>query len=309
MRDTRVVTLLSNESMDLYPDNTVCRFRNALQLDLDPMKRYECCLRSMSFVRSWPNFFPGVDYTITYRSAAAAGESSPLPDVVRTVAPGYYRKEDFERSVRNERMQTRRVSKSDVSTGAVNLHRSECRLIWVDAIQKFRVVFDGGRLLADHTNALMYKRINLSRFKSDMEHTYDTVTLSPALAQKCGFGDGSAERVFVWDKTNAQTQTHDSDFAVHFDPIDCFHLQCSLVQSDHHVGLGKYPILDLIPLASPGSYGARQTYTPAENTFFDVNTAEAQFPRVLITDLAGNLVPFDFGIASVTLLLREKRDE
>ena len=53
---SRVVTVLSNESGDLFPANTPSRFRNQLQLDLEPGVEYEVALISVSYVKSTFNF-------------------------------------------------------------------------------------------------------------------------------------------------------------------------------------------------------------------------------------------------------------
>ena len=263
--------------MDIYPENKIAQFRNGVDLQLDPTISYECCLHSVSFVKSWYNFTSDESYWISYVKNGRTQGTNTV-----TLHPGYYDKQTFLTSVQNiERDQ------NDID----NVHRKECVLSFDPTVYKFKLVFQHADRNAN------------TRSKGEPDSLYDGVILSQDLARKTGFGDGSRVRALAWDN-GRPSQIHYSDHAVNFDPLDYFLLQTSLIQPNHNIGNGLYPVLGLIP--STSSYGERETFTPKSRLWFEISKEELNCPEFVFMSPNGGLLPFQFGTSSVTLLIRPR---
>ena len=150
----KVLTVLSSDSMDFFPENTVARFRNNIDLQLDPSKRYQACLHSVSFVRSWYNFLRSEDYHVTYRSRHTS-RSNRVP-----IEPGYYDRQTFFFAVKNRDQPTENVYTTDRS----------CTISFDDTSYRFSVTFT-------------------REFSMTKKLAYDSIVLSADLARKLGFGE------------------------------------------------------------------------------------------------------------------------
>ena len=257
-----VLTVLSSDSMDYYPDNTVARFRNNIDLQLDPDKRYVACLHSISFVRSWYNFLRSESYSATYVSRSGSRNRIVIP-------PGYYNRNAFNRIIKN---------KAQLTTNTMSYDRS-CVITFEEATYRFKVTFT-------RTMSINKKLV------------FDQVVLSPDLARKLGFGDGSGESILTWDN-HEDTQIFYSTHPVNFDPIDFFCVSSSLIKPTHNIGKHMYRVLALVP--SKRGYGTRKTHAPRDPLWFEVSSEEIRQPEFILT----TLMPFEFGTSSITLMVKE----
>ena len=302
-RGEKIVTLLSNDSLDVYPDNKIGRFRSQLDLLLDPDTKWEAALHSCSYVRSWNNFSSRDLYYMVYW-CRETNERSQL-----VIPPGHYDQESFVRRC------------VPPPTGDGREHK-EVVIRWDPNVYKFVVQFDRRFAAAEEDNELVPddddddddegtegeekpssgqgRRLKAGR------GLYDVVLMSPAFAQKLGFGNGK-EGVSLYWNNGQSSQRYWSSLPVQFDAIDSFLLQTSFVHSTHHIGRGMYPVLAVVPAA--GEWGVRQTYTPQQRLYFDVNLGQVDFPETLLTTLSGDIVPFSFGVSAVTLVVREKNPD
>lgn len=257
--------------MEQYPSNTVARFRNDLDLQLDPSKRYKVCLRDITFVRSWFNFLRSGQYAMTYMSEEGSR--------VVTVEPGHYSISNFES----------RVSNRVLREGSNSLYVTyrECTLTFDPILYKFKIVFST-RVLRNKNTA--------------SEPLYDSCKLSPDLARITGFGDGTEEAHIRWDN-GEDTQTHYSTHPINFDPVDMFIVQTSLIRPNHFIFGGMYPVLALVPSSS--QYGQRERFEPKTPLWFDISMEEINSPEFILTTLHGQHVAFEFGPCSLSLLVRE----
>ena len=266
----KVLTVLSSDSMDFYPENSVARFRNNIDLQLDPSKRYEACLHSVSFVRSWYNFLRSEDYHVTYRNKNTSRNNRVV------IEPGYYDRQTFFFAVKNRNQQSENVYANDRS----------CAISFDNTSFRFSVTFT-------------------QEFSMTKKLAYDSVVMSADLARKLGFGDGSSDRTLEWSNGES-TQVFYSDYPVNFDPIDFFCVNTSLIKPTHNIGQHRYSVLALV--SSKASYGDRETYTAKDPLWFEVSKEEMLQPEFVLTTLTGRLVPFEFGTSSLTLLVKEIDD-
>ena len=264
---SKVVTVLSNESMKLFPNNTIARFRNALDLQLDFSKNYQVCLHDISFTKSWFNFTRDETYTVTY----SLGGANPNE---RIIAPGYYEKKVFQDSAKNRTFQN----------GTFHSNQ-ECSIGFDEPSHKFVILFIR----------------NQGKKKKGRPIEHDRVTLSADLSRKLGFGD--KERTFDWDN-GLDMQTYYSDHTIYFDPIDFFSVSTSLIKPTHNIGDQLYPCIAFVPSTS-GKHGARESYSPRDPIWFELSREEIHQPEFILTTINGDLMPFEFGPCSITLLIRE----
>ena len=263
----RVLTLVSTKDMHVFPQNTVAEFRNRVALGLDPDKKYEAALHSITWTRSWYNFLRQETYEISYRNTG--GQRRQF-----TIKPGYYDMETFTRTVTNR----------DVDAyGRYTRTNADVVLSFDKATHKFRLVF----------GAYETER------KAGAEY-YNQVTLSPDLARKCGFGTRTS---FEWTEAPA-LQTFESEEGVNFDPVTLAVLQTDLIGPHHAIGDGLYPVLAFVP--STASYGQREVYTPVEKLWFPLASTHVQDVRVYISTTSGDVLAFEYGTLVLTVVLREK---
>ena len=130
---------------------------------------------------------------------------------------------------------------------------------------------------------------------------YDSVTLSPDLSRKLGFG--REERTFEWEDKPRDTVYY-SDHVVNFNPIDFFCVSTTLIKPTHNIGEKMYPVICMVPSTSP-EYGVRQSYSPKNPIWFELSHEDIRQPEFILTTITGKLMPFEFGPCSVTLLIEE----
>ena len=298
MSDMRVLTCLSTDSMQMYPDNKISHFRNDVDLQLNPATRYECCLHSISFVKSWYNFFRDEEYTITYKKTSAPDEARPV-----VIAPGYYSRDEFVAKCENveqfsEDVAVGHAGPNTLSRGSSQsagvVHR-EAKLSWDPTKYKFKIKFESKLVqLANRQHA--------SRKSSALAvPLYDCVVLSKDLARKTGFGDGSEPVTLEW-KDKSDSAEYFSTHAINFDPLDYFLLQSSIMSPSHHLGAAMRSVLAVVPCT--GEYGMRETFFPKDKLWFEVSKADVNCPEFILSSARGTLMPFEYGTCSCTLLLR-----
>ena len=296
-RGEKIVTLLSNDSLDVYPDNKIGRFRSQLDLLLDPDTKWEAALHSCSYVRSWNNFSSQDLYYAVYW-CRETNERSQL-----VIPPGHYDQESF----------VRRCVPPPAGDGR---EHKEVVIRWDPNVYKFVVQFDlkDSQEEEEEDNELVPAAAAAGEGERPKPRPgvkagrglYDALLMSPAFAQKIGFGNGEEGASVFWNNGRS-SQRYESTLPVQFDAIDSFLLQTSFVHSTHHIGRGMYPVLAVVPAA--GEWGVRQTYTPQQRLYFDVNLGQADYPETLLTTLSGDIVPFSFGVSAVTLVVREKNPD
>ena len=269
--------------MGVYPQNTIAKFRNAIDLNLDPSREYEVCLYSVSFVKSWYNFtreaLESGGYWISYeRNGAPQGQNRI------NLTPSFYTKDSFSMAVKN-------IEPDTGENSLLDGERRECVLSYDNNWNRFRIDFKIPETLAKK------RTLNVSQL-------YDGLIVSAQLALRTGFGDGSQDRSFPWNNEK-RSQTYYSDYPIHFDPYSYFLLQTSLIKPNHNIGGGLYPVLAFVP-CDQGEWGQRQTFYPQQKLWHDLDMAEKNAPEVLFTAPIGGNMPFERGTSSVTLVIREK---
>ena len=310
----KIFTALSTSSLKLYPDNTIAKFCNAVNLQLDPAVEYECALHSVSFVKSWYNFESDDAYYISYVkhglesfNELRQGDNSNTVHIPR----GYYDKTTFTARVVNEddsppspppSPPTSPKSPPMSKRKRILVRRrptrwNEVTLSFDPTTYKFRVRF------AHMTSPPKKKADGTAR------EPYDGVILSKALALKTGFSNDASVtgHAIAWTNGEAE-QTFYSEHAVNFDPIDHFYLQTSLIKPTHAIGNGLFSVLSTVPVFDLG-FGSRQTFTPQERLWYPVSRESLDCPEFVFMSPTGGLMPFEFGTSMVTVLIRPRQDD
>ena len=275
--------------MGVYPQNTIAKFRNVIDLNLDPSREYEVCLYSVSFVKSWFNFtreaLESGGYWISYeRNGAPQGQNRI------NLRPGWYTKDTFSMAIKN-------IETGNNQNSLLDGERRECVLSYDNNWSRFRIDFaipEGGGGGGDGERK---RTLNVSNL-------YDGLIMSAQLALRTGFGDGSQDRAFSWNNEKT-SQTYFSDYPIHFDPYTYFLLQSSLIKPNHNIGGGLYPVLAFVP-CDQGEWGQRQTFYPQQKLWHDLSMEEKNHPEILFTAGIGGNMPFEEGTSTVTLVIREK---
>ena len=268
------VTLLSHPEKD-YPDNTPTRFRNQIDLGLDPGKDYEVALHSVSFMNAYINFKEGRSYWVEYYSGATNTRRR------RTLPAGYYSQKEFTYKISNYEKLVR--NPNETVFRQVGYH-AEALLEFNSAINRFEIVF---------TKEHQGKRISVN--------LYNEVRLSPDMAQLLGFD----ETHFVWDTTTPGKTVYTADRITDWGQTSLIAVQCSLAMSEHHLSGGKYSILNLIPLQNT-KFGERVYFQATVPIWYKLNRADVFHPLTLLTCVEADNQELAFNsTTSLTLRIRE----
>ena len=280
----RLLTVRSDESMNLFPDNTIAQFRNHINLDLKSHIEYEVCVKAVSYRKSWFNFKRDERCYLVYKNSES--------DISRRVdfSPGYYTIDQFRDNA---------INRTDIEVSKPNSRLKfrketiypESELIFHEPSGKFCVSF---------------KQLPSNFIRASREEIggrlYDSVIISKDLSKKIGFGD--KERELLWDNGQSH-QEYFSDFPIDFHPLDEFSVQTDLIKPSHHIGENIYSVIALVP--STGKHGHRHVYTPPfePQFWYPLSKANIKSPEFVFISKNGKKVPFETGHSSVTLIIRE----
>ena len=281
--DEQILTVTSLDSIEAYPENKIARFRSLIDLGLDPSKEYECSLHEVSLVRSWFNFSRTGDYWMAYYDPD--GNNDRLD-----IEPNFYSQQQFYRVIdaHNSWYDNNFVS---------HRHLRQATLLWDPRAHVFELRFVESPETAD-------------RRRNKNFIWWDRVRLSADLAKMTGFLHPDSEepyRELAWTNQRRE-QSFRSEFPVPWEPFDYVYLQSSLIRPAHNIGADRASLLCVIPLDGLReiSYGTRISYMPRRELWFPMNSQE-RAPEFVFQQPSGKTVPFEFGTATCTLRIREKR--
>ena len=267
------VTLLSHPETD-YLDNSPTRFRNKIDLGLDPAKEYEVALHSISFINCYNNFKQGKQYYIEYYNPTLQLRKRI------TLPAGYYSQKEFQQKIANYDRLIWHPNNADFRQ--VGYH-AEATLEFNSAIGRFQIVFTRERHIKKNSSY------------------YNEVVLSPDLAELTGFD----ETTFRWDPTTQSSVTHVADRITDWGRTSLVAVQCSLAMSEHYLSGGKFSVLNLIPLQNT-EFGERVYFQAMVPIWYKLNRGEMFHPLTILTCVERDNQQLAFNsTTSLTLRIRE----
>lgn len=284
--DSTVITLPSNASMKIYPQNLTSEYQVCLprQMDLTGAQ-YEVGLTGFQYPRSWFNFNTKTHYSVLYTMAEAEeGQSvewcSPLFDPNGEDDGGD-----------DEESRTRRVVRS--------LYKTRRSVVppghYISPNEVMDLVNPSTKVGASFAYNQARRKVSLY-FRPGLHGCLYKVRLTAALAEKLG-----------WPREELTLFGRESDIieaprTMCLDTVDLIYVHCDMAADAHVVGDATTCLLRVIPVA--GDPGQVVSYEPKRVDWFPVRMSQFRTVRVLITDGYGDRIPFESGTCSVKLLLR-----
>ena len=292
MEEEIVLTVTSKDSMEIYPRNTIANFRSKVDLPLDGDSDWECCVHSVSYVKSWYNALAEGDYWMEYQHA----NNESLNSKVRVI-PAFYERHNFATTVQTEGMTQFH------NTLTRENRKTACTLAYDTTFHRFKVVFYHTPYPTPYPSTSR----KTTKILDEEDIDYNRVIISRDLANLTGFSQcgrltSKGHRELVWENFNEEKiyWAEDRDL---FEPTSYFWLQSSIIKPTHNIGGSQHPVLALVPVDPRLKYGERTMYTPIRELWFPMDVHE-KHPRFVFTDEHGKLVSFNSGTSTVQLRCR-----
>lgn len=283
-----VLTLPSNASAHLFPDNTTSCYRVKLPRTLNFVGEWEIGLTGFNYSRTWYNFpiresfFAVVDrFLVEARAASANGGEGETDD-----------DDDGDNGDGNE--ETSHDNHSD------------------DNFKRTRVNFTHGHYSSP---SQILNVLNDSRLSDVLRYSYSSidqkirivirwgdrvrVRFSADLSLKLGWPPG---KTVLWLSPG---ETLVAPNVLNLDNLDLIFVHCDIAQDSHIVGGQLLPLLKTVSVS--GYYGDNTNYEPKIVDWLPLRASSFHTARVLITDAEGQTVPFEKGNCSVKVHLRRTR--
>ena len=304
---TSVMSLPSNSSMDVYPNNTVADYRIQLPRTLTFNTPHEVALTAFHYPVSWFNFPAGEEYSVTYRYFAmerdghrmnwgedqGGGEMSESLMIVDGLPEVYTRDTllvtDEEGRITN--MDEHLPCEFKRKVNHVVLEPG----LYQDVEDVLKAMQRGNEEHMDFHYSRVTQKVTL-KWTAGGYRTL--VSLSPALSAKLGFG----YRRSSWRRKKGGTVT--GLHVVTMDFIDTLYVNCDLAADSHVVGDAMVPLLKAVSVT--GRHGDTVAYEPRVLDWLPLSRNRFDTIRVLITDGTGKPVPFERGHSMVRVHLRER---
>ena len=269
------LSLVSNSSMNIFPDNTsshfVCKFPEELYyIDGD----YEVAMTSFQCIKTWYTLREDEDYEIKLYAANANIEESVIEEGT-----------EFQVELSSFTIKHGVYENSEDLIQAINNKINEIGL--------------------DHYFSFEYDNISkkISISFSDPEERWFKVSLTKDLTRKLGFLNFKCDQ--GWVSVYGQSgQTREGGYTVRLDEIDQIFVTCDLAQNLHVVGDIKSPLLHIVP--SYGKFGDTIVFEPKTLIWLPIKRKSFDTAEIYITDAQGRNIPFSSGTSIVRVDIRRK---
>lgn len=327
-----MLSLPSDSSMDLYPDNTISHYRIKLDrpIELEDGFDYEVGMTGFIYPKTW--------YNIGRYELCALSTSHRLPEG-EDIAPASL-VDDMASLSLGAPTPVRTNAEYVVDRGDVNGHgyppsgsdtpptayeeppQNPDALAQsrppqygeYDQRKAFKFQLQPGRYRdTDH----VIQELNRKRAWSGITFYYKQVTdqvtieisarqagkirlrMTPDLSLKLGFGPDE----FMWAGPYGARIT--SLGVSRMEPINMIHVHCDIIQSAHYVGHQMAPLLKSVGIS--GKHGDIVTFEPQWIDFFPLRLRRFDTIQVLLSSDTGRPVPFERGRSLVKLHIRRAR--
>ena len=269
------LSLVSNSSMSLFPDNTsshfVCKFPEQLYYNDG---EYEMAMTSFQCRKSWYTFREDEEYSIKFFVAHGDYDELEIKNGVNTMV------ELANFSLKSGVYESGHVLQEEINN---------------------KIIEKGLHGYYDFEYDDITKKMKLSF--TDTDNRWYKVHMSDDLARKLGFINFPSEHnwVSVYGKPGKMIE---GGFTVRIDEIDQIFVACDLVQNNHVVGDIKSPLLHIVP--SSGSFDSVINFEPSTLLWLPIKRKTFDMAEVYITDAQGRNIPFSSGTSVVRVDIRRK---
>lgn len=279
---TTVITLPSNSSSDIYPENTTANFRVELPKALEFDGPHEVALTGFCYPKSWYNFPSHHQFSLRLTTV-----SGSLPPLEIDLPSGYYDSvEDalkiIDRKVKRENYPL--VFKYSSITQKVKIY---CVAEFPD-VETYEILMSGRLAL----------KLGFTGADADIPHTrfltrdYEAEEESGRVLPPVGLLAYPLHTILAPHTVQMHT-------------IDLIYVNCNLASDAHVVGGMRVPLLKTVPVT--GAYGTVVSYEPRVLDWFPLRNSRIKTITVLITDGEGRPVPFERGHLTVKVHVRRAR--
>ena len=269
------LSLVSNSSMSLFPENTsshfVCKFPEQLYYNDG---EYEMAMSAFQCRKSWYTFREDEKYSMKLFVAHGDFDELEIKDGVETMVElaNFSLKSGVYES---GNVLQEEINKKITETGLNEYYDFE----YDDITKKMKLPF------------------------TDPDNRWYKVHMSDDLARKLGFINFPSEQkwVSVYGKPGKDIE---GGFTVRIDEIDQIFVTCDLVQNNHVVGDIKSPLLHIVP--SSGPFDSVINFEPSTLLWLPIKRKSFDTAEVYITDAQGRNIPFSSGTTVVRVEIRRK---
>ena len=270
------ISLVSNSSMNFFPDNTSshfsCQFPEELYYN-DAI--YEIALVSFQCNKSWYSLRDDEVYSIDFFIGN----------------PNYT--EDEIKSAEHNSTIMQLIDKIVIPSG---VYENESELV-----EKLKKIYTEESIFRFEYDS-MTKKITIEILGT--ENYWYKICMSKDLARKLGFQNypvDSEDHIYVHSKAN---QTITAKHTVRLNELDQIFVTCDLAENLHIVGDIKTPLLHIIPVS--GKFNDIINFEPKTLIWLPLKKNSFTTSEVYITDAQGRNVPFSSGISIVRVNIRRK---
>ena len=274
---TSVITLPSNSSSDVYPDNTTGNFRVELAKALEFEGPHEVALTGFCYPKTWYNFPTRYQYWIRLTTV-----SGTLPMREIELANGHYDSmADLLKSIQRK----------------IDRHNYPVTFWYSPITQKVKIYCAQASSQCESIDVVMSGRLGLK---------LGFIGMKPV-----GPDEGEEEE---WQEHDSLPPVElllvgggsiQAPYPVQLDTIDLLYVNCDLASDAHVVGGMRVPLLKTV--AVTGVYGSVVSYEPRVLDWLPLRHSRIKTITVLITDGEGRPVPFERGQLTVKVHVRRAR--
>lgn len=272
------VTLISNASLDTYPDNVISEFTTKLAHPLTLIGEWTVALHSCSYHRNWLNVNPNFDTRFTLHIADSNGHTHSVEALLSS--PGNY-----------------------LSVESVLRSLLQHKFFWHD---KRHAIHDFCDLTFDDATQLVTLRY---RDLTGTKHVSVAFSFSKDLARMLGAYDdsmGASMSVGLRHLTNMAAMTESLTFPrlAQLESVHNLFLYTDIVKASR-LGDSDASFLYIVPVeGQPGDYVHHQVM---HMLYKDVSTPYCTNIRIKVADVLGERVKFVHGSGEFTCVLHFRR--